>query len=94
MSVLPVAGDVRRFYVLGSERKSERWWYEVYLGDESHLPRCECPHHRYRLLGTNRPCRHIRAAQEFVERGKRAAVDEAVSWFLALSDEEKQEVFR
>jgi hypothetical protein len=94
LTVLPVAGDVCLFYVLGSERQGERTWYEVSLGDDTHLPRCECPHHTYRLAGTNRLCKHLAAAREFVERGKRAAADTAVSWFLSLSEEEKRGLFR
>jgi hypothetical protein len=61
-TVLPVPGDPLSFDVKGSDAGGG-WWYRVYLGDATHLPRCECLNHRYRLLGTNQDCRHLLAAR-------------------------------
>jgi hypothetical protein len=42
-------------------------WYRCTPGDDSHLPRCSCPFHKHKLLGSNRPCRHLRAVLEYIE---------------------------
>jgi hypothetical protein len=60
-TVLPVPGEPLCFDVKGS-REGGDWWYRVFIGDRRRLPRCECAYHRHRLLGTNIPCRHLRAA--------------------------------
>lgn len=49
-------------------------WYAVDLGDSSHLPRCECRHHRHRLAGTNKLCKHLVAAQRYQRMKERELV--------------------
>lgn len=63
LAVLPVEGDGRRFYVLS--RREEIGWLAVFIGDEKRLPSCECEHHRFRLAGTNKRCRHLEAAHGY-----------------------------
>ena len=65
-TVCPVDGLPGWFDVRG-----RRAWYRVSLGDEKHLPRCSCPDHRWRRLGTKIPCKHILLVEEFVEAMRR-----------------------
>lgn len=63
LSVLPVEGDGRRFYVMS--RRPEVGWLAVFIGDDTHCPTCECEHHVNRLRGTRRRCAHLEAAHQW-----------------------------
>lgn len=41
-------------------------WYLLHLGDARHCPSCECAHHRYRLAGTKKLCRHLEALAAYL----------------------------
>lgn len=94
-TVLPIALEPRRFYVYGAIRDDQtQWCYEVFLGDETHCPTCECEDHKFRRRGTKQLCKHLKAAVEFVERGRRSAADLAVGWFLSLTEEQRKGLFK
>ena len=86
LTVLPVADDPRRFYVLGESG----WWYEVCLDTESRPASCECPHRQYR----GAICKHLLAVGEFVAAGRLEKVAEEIDQWKALSEAEKLAVFR
>jgi hypothetical protein len=85
LTVLPVADDPERFYVLGSHE----WWYAVDLGNESRMPRCECKGFGFR--GT---CSHMQAARKFVDGGWPTAAEEAMTAWKALDEQSRKAAFR
>ncbi|HEY9015480.1 MAG TPA: hypothetical protein VIM84_10510 [Gemmatimonadales bacterium] len=60
--------------MLGEEHDGESWWYSASLGDETHTPKCECPHHVNRLAGTCLPCKHLTRVHRYLDERDRQQV--------------------
>jgi len=85
MTVLPIADDPTRVYVLGHSGS----WLEVRFATDSQPAACECEDHVFR----RRACKHIRRAEAFRDLGGVEQAREEISEWAQMTEAERREVF-